>query len=54
MVDLPLEGLLRIALDDLYRNQAQFARVANEIDLSTPTKALFNVTLPEPPGCTWA
>ncbi len=35
MVDLPLDRLLQIALDDLHRNQAEFARVAKEID---PTK----------------
>jgi uncharacterized protein (DUF885 family) len=35
MVDLPLDRLLQIAYDDLHRNQAEFARVAKEID---PTK----------------
>jgi uncharacterized protein (DUF885 family) len=35
MVDLPLSRLLEIAMDDLRKNQAEFARVAKEID---PTK----------------
>jgi uncharacterized protein (DUF885 family) len=35
MVDLPLSKLLQIAMDDLHKNQAEFARVAKEID---PTK----------------
>jgi uncharacterized protein (DUF885 family) len=35
MVDLPLSRLLEIAMDDLHKNQAEFARVAKEID---PTK----------------
>jgi uncharacterized protein (DUF885 family) len=32
MVDLPLDRLLQIAMDDLHKNQAEFARVAKEID----------------------
>jgi uncharacterized protein (DUF885 family) len=35
MVDLPLDRLLGIAYDDLHKNQAEFARIAKEID---PTK----------------
>jgi uncharacterized protein (DUF885 family) len=35
MVDIPLDHLLQIGLDDLHKNQAEFARVAKEID---PTK----------------
>jgi uncharacterized protein (DUF885 family) len=35
MVDIPLDRLLQIAYDDLHKNQAEFARVAKEID---PTK----------------
>jgi uncharacterized protein (DUF885 family) len=35
MVDIPLDRLLGIAYDDLHKNQAEFARVAKEID---PTK----------------
>jgi uncharacterized protein (DUF885 family) len=36
MVDIPLDHLLQIGLDDLHKNQAEFARVAKEID---PTKS---------------
>jgi len=35
MVDIPLDHLLQIGLDDLHKNQAEFGRVAKEID---PTK----------------
>jgi uncharacterized protein (DUF885 family) len=35
MVDIPLDHLLAIAFDDLHKNQAEFARVAKEVD---PTK----------------
>ena len=35
MVDIPLDRLLQIAFDDLHKNQAEFARIAKEID---PTK----------------
>ncbi len=35
MVDTPLAQLLRVGLDDLHKNQAEFARVAKEVD---PTK----------------
>jgi uncharacterized protein (DUF885 family) len=35
MVELPLDRLLQIAMDDLHKNQAEFARIAKEID---PTK----------------
>jgi uncharacterized protein (DUF885 family) len=35
MVDIPLDRLLGIAFDDLHKNQAEFARIAKEID---PTK----------------
>lgn len=41
MVDIPLERLLEVALADLRRNQAEFARVAKEIDPSkTPQQML--------------
>jgi uncharacterized protein (DUF885 family) len=41
MVDIPLERLLQIALDDLHKNQAEFARVAKEIDpAKTPQQML--------------
>ncbi len=35
MVDIPLDRLLQIANDDLHKNQAEFQRIAKEID---PTK----------------
>ena len=35
MVDTPLPQLLQVGLDDLHKNQAEFARVAKEVD---PTK----------------
>jgi uncharacterized protein (DUF885 family) len=41
MVDIPLDRLLQIAFDDLHKNQAEFARVAKEIDPSrTPQQVL--------------
>jgi len=41
MVDIPLDRLLQIAMDDLHKNQAEFARVAKEIDpKKTPQEML--------------
>jgi uncharacterized protein (DUF885 family) len=41
MVNLPLDRLLQIAMDDLHKNQAEFARVAKEIDpAKTPQQVL--------------
>jgi uncharacterized protein (DUF885 family) len=41
MVDIPLDRLLQIAFDDLHKNQAEFARIAKEIDPSkTPQQVL--------------
>src|SRR5579875_2332989 len=41
MVDIPLDHLLQIGYDDLQKNQAEFARVAKEIDPSkTPQQEL--------------
>jgi uncharacterized protein (DUF885 family) len=41
MVDIPLDRLLQIGLDDLHKNQAEFARVAKEIDPNkTPQQEL--------------
>ena len=41
MVDLPLSKLLQIAMEDLHKNQAEFARVAKEIDpAKTPEEEL--------------
>jgi uncharacterized protein (DUF885 family) len=50
MVELPLERLLRLGLDDLHRNQAQFAQVAKEIDPSkTPQQHLAELAAIHPP-----
>ncbi|MES2392168.1 MAG: DUF885 domain-containing protein, partial [Acidobacteriota bacterium] len=41
MVDIPLERLLQIGYDDLHKNQAEFAKVAKEIDATkTPQQEL--------------
>jgi uncharacterized protein (DUF885 family) len=41
MVDIPLDRLLEIGYDDMHRNQAEFARVAKEIDpAKTPEQML--------------
>ncbi len=41
MVDIPLDRLLQIAFDDLHKNQAEFTRVAKEIDpAKTPQQIL--------------
>jgi uncharacterized protein (DUF885 family) len=41
MVDIPLDRLLQIAFDDLHRNQAEFARIAKEVDQNqTPQQVL--------------
>jgi len=41
MVDIPLDRLLEIAYADLHKNQAEFARVAKEVDPSkTPEQVL--------------
>jgi uncharacterized protein (DUF885 family) len=41
MVDIPLDRLLQIAFDDLHKNQAEFARIAKEIDATkTPQQVL--------------
>jgi uncharacterized protein (DUF885 family) len=51
MVDLPLDRLLQIAMDDLHKNQAEFARVAKLVDPSkTPQQVLAELAIihPEP------
>lgn len=49
MVDLPLDRLLQIAIDDLHRNQAEFARVAKEVDPSkTPQQVLAELATIHP------
>ncbi|MGA1983321.1 MAG: DUF885 domain-containing protein [Acidobacteriaceae bacterium] len=50
MVDLPLSRLLEIAMDDLHKNQAEFARVAKEIDpAKTPEQELKELQGMYPP-----
>ncbi|GAC1417950.1 MAG: DUF885 domain-containing protein [Acidobacteriaceae bacterium] len=49
MVDIPLDRLLSIAMDDLHRNQAEFARVANEVDpAKTPQQVLAELATVHP------
>jgi uncharacterized protein (DUF885 family) len=50
MVDLPLSRLLEIAMSDLHKNQAEFARVAKEIDpTKTPQEELAELQKMYPP-----
>jgi uncharacterized protein (DUF885 family) len=50
MVDLPVSRLLEIAMDDLHKNQAEFARVAKEIDpAKTPQEELKELQGMYPP-----
>jgi len=50
MVDIPLDRLLQIAYADLHKNQAEFARVAKEIDPSkTPEQELAELATIHPP-----
>ncbi len=49
MVDLPLDRLLAIAMDDLHRNQSEFARVAKEVDpAKTPQQVLAELATIHP------
>ncbi len=49
MVDIPLPQLLKIAYADLHKNQAEFARVAREIDPSkTPQQELAQLATMHP------
>ncbi len=49
MVDIPLDRLLQIALDDLHKNQAEFARIAKEIDpTKTPQEVLAELAAIHP------
>ncbi len=52
MVDIPLDHLLQIGYDDLHKNQAEFARVAKEVDTTkTPQQELAELTAIHPaPG----
>ncbi|QMV20342.1 DUF885 family protein [Granulicella sp. 5B5] len=48
-VDIPLDHLLQIGLNDLHKNQAEFARVAKEIDPSkTPQQELAELATIHP------
>ena len=50
MVDIPLDRLLEVAYADLHRNQAEFARVAKEVDPSkTPEEVLAELATIHPP-----
>jgi len=50
MVDIPLDRLLEIGYADLHKNQAEFARVAKEIDPSkTPQQELAELATMHPP-----
>ena len=49
MVDIPLDRLLQIAFDDLHKNQAEFARIAKEIDPNkTPQEVLAELAAIHP------
>jgi len=49
MVDVPLPHLLDIAMTDLHRNQAEFARIAKEIDpAKTPQQVLAELATIHP------
>jgi len=49
MVDIPLDRLLEVAYADLHRNQAEFARVAREVDPSkTPQEVLAELAAIHP------
>jgi uncharacterized protein (DUF885 family) len=50
MVDTPLETLLQVAYDDAHKNQAEFARVAKEVDpTKTPQEVLAQLAGIHPP-----
>ncbi|HTH54144.1 MAG TPA: DUF885 domain-containing protein [Edaphobacter sp.] len=49
MVDIPLDHLLQIGFDDLHRNQAEFARIAKEVDpTKTPQQVLAELATIHP------
>ncbi len=49
MVDIPLDRLLQIAFDDLHKNQAEFARIAKEVDpTKTPQQVLAELATIHP------
>jgi uncharacterized protein (DUF885 family) len=51
MVDIPLDHLLDVAYADLHKNQAEFARVAKEVDpTKTPEQVLAELGSIHPPA----
>ncbi len=49
MVDTPLDHLLQIGMEDLHRNQAEFARIARELDpAKTPQQQLAELATMHP------
>ena len=49
MVDIPLDHLLQIGYEDLHKNQAEFARIAKEIDpAKTPQQELAELATMHP------
>jgi uncharacterized protein (DUF885 family) len=49
MVDVPLDRLLQVAFEDLHRNQAEFARIAKEVDpTKTPQQVLAELATIHP------
>ncbi|QHS53852.1 DUF885 domain-containing protein [Edaphobacter sp. 12200R-103] len=49
MVDIPLDRLLQIAMNDLHRNQAEFARIAKQVDpTKTPQQVLAELATIHP------
>ncbi|HEX7158618.1 MAG TPA: DUF885 domain-containing protein, partial [Edaphobacter sp.] len=49
MVDIPLDRLLQIGYSDLHKNQAEFARIAKEVDpTKTPTEVLAELATIHP------
>lgn len=51
MVDTPLDRLLQIGYDDLHRNQAEFKRIAQQIDPKrTPVQILEDLENDHPPA----
>ena len=50
MVDTPLDRLLQIGYDDLHKNQAEFTRIAKEVDpAKTPKEVLAELAAIHPP-----
>ncbi len=52
MVDIPLDRLLTVAMEDMHKNQTEFARVAKEVDpTKTPQEVLAELATIHPaPG----